>query len=188
MSLSFEQKKTLVGEAEAALARSRAGVLAEYRGLTVEQMTELRTQARERGVWIKVLKNSLAKRVVDGSDFACLKESFAGPVIFSASEDPVAVAKVMADFAAEHDHLKITAGAMDGALIDRRTIGALAKLPGREELLAKLAGAMRAPAQQFASTLAEIPARFVRVLSAVADSKSKSDTKSDAKSGADAAA
>jgi len=173
MSLTFEQKKAVVSEAEAALARARAGVLAEYRGLTVAQLTELRAQARARGVWVKVVKNSLAKRVVADSDFACLQKCFTGPVIFSASEDPVAVAKVMADFAADHEDLKITAGAMNGALIDRRTIGALAKLPGRDALRAQLAAAMRAPAQKLAVTLAEIPAGFARALAAVAKAKSE---------------
>ena len=176
MSLSFEQKKTVVAEAAAALARARAGVLAEYRGLSVAQLTELRAQARERGVWIKVVKNTLAKRVVADSDFACLHDSFTGPVIFSASEDPVAVAKVMADFAADNEDLKITAGAMDGALIDRRTIGALAKLPGRDQLRAQLAAVLQAPLQKLAATLAEIPAGFARALSQVETAKSAGDS------------
>ncbi|MGR3912998.1 MAG: 50S ribosomal protein L10 [Gammaproteobacteria bacterium] len=170
MSLSFEQKEAVVSTVEAALASARAGVLAEYRGLTVAQLTELRAQARARGVWIKVVKNSLAKRAVAGTDFACLQDCFTGPVIFSAAEDPVAVAKVMADFAADHENLKITAGAMNGARIDRRTIGALAKLPGRDELRAQLAATMLAPVRQLAVTLAEIPTGLVRALAGVAKS------------------
>lgn len=171
MSLSFEQKKAVVSEVTEAIASAQAGVLAEYRGMTVSQLTDLRKEARNAGVWIRVVKNNLAKRVIDGSDFECLSEHFVGPVIFSASEDPVAVAKVMAKFAKDNDNLKITAGAMNGALMDQKTIESLSKLPGREELLAKLVGTMNAPIQKFVSTLNEVPGKFVRTLSAVSQSK-----------------
>jgi len=146
-------------------------VLAEYRGMTVAQLTNLRKEARDAGVWIRVVKNNLAKLVIDGSDFECLTEHFVGPVIFSASEDPVAVAKVMAKAAKDNDSLNITAGAMNGSLMDKEMIESLSKLPGRDELLAKLMGTMMAPAQKFVSTLNEVPGKFVRTLSAVAESK-----------------
>lgn len=171
MSLSFDQKKAVVSEATEAFAAARAGVLAEYRGLTVTQLTALRTQAHQQGVWVKVVKNNLAKRAVEGSDFACLRERFVGPVILSVAADPVAVAKVMATFAKDNDQLKITAGAMNGELIDVRTIQSLAKLPSRDELIAKLLGTMRAPVQKLATTLNEIPGKFVRTLAEVARSK-----------------
>lgn len=171
MSLSLDQKKAVISEVTEAIASAQAGVVAEYRGMTVAQLTELRTEARNAGVWIKVVKNNLAKRVINGSDFECLTEHFVGPVIFSASEDPVAVAKVMAKFAKDSDHLNITAGAMNGALMDPNMIESLSKLPGREELLAKLMGTMQAPVQKFVSTLNEVPTKFVRALSAVAESK-----------------
>lgn len=171
MSLSFEQKKAVVSEVTEAIASAQAGVLAEYRGMTVSQLTDLRREARNAGVWIRVVKNNLAKRVIDGSDFECLSEHFVGPVIFSASEDPVAVAKVMAKFAKDNDNLKITAGAMNGSLMDQKTIESLSKLPGRDELLAKLVGTMNAPIQKFVSTLNEVPSKFVRTLSAVSQSK-----------------
>ncbi len=171
MSLSLDQKKAVISEVTEALASAQAGVLAEYRGMTVAELTDLRTEARNAGVWIKVVKNNLAKRVIDGSDFECLSEHFVGPVIFSASEDPVAVAKVMSKFAKQSDHLNITAGAMNGAFMDANMIESLSKLPGRDELLAKLMGTMMAPAQKFVSTLNEVPGKFVRTLSAVAESK-----------------
>ncbi|MGI9318689.1 MAG: 50S ribosomal protein L10 [bacterium] len=171
MSLSFEQKKAVISEVSEAIASAQAGVLAEYRGMTVSQLTDLRTEARNAGVWIRVVKNNLAKRVIDGSDFECLSEHFVGPVIFSASDDPVAVAKVMAKFAKDNENLKITAGAMNGSLMDQKMIESLSKLPGRDELLAKLMGTMNAPIQKFVSTLNEVPSKFVRTLSAVAESK-----------------
>jgi len=171
MSLSLDQKKAVISEVSDAIASAQAGVLAEYRGMTVAQLTALRTEARNAGVWIKVVKNNLAKRVINGSDFECLTEHFVGPVIFSASEDPVAVAKVMTKFAKDSDHLNITTGVMNGELIDEKMIESLSKLPGRDELLAKLMGTMQAPIQKFVSTLNEVPTRFVRTLSAVAESK-----------------
>ncbi len=171
MSLSLDQKKAVISEVTEALASAQAGVLAEYRGMTVAELTDLRTEARNAGVWIKVVKNNLAKRVIDGSDFECLSEHFVGPVIFSASEDPVAVAKVMAKFAKDNANLNITAGAMNGSFMDTQMIESLSKLPGRDELLAKLMGTMQAPVQKFVSTLNEVPTKFVRALSAVAESK-----------------
>ena len=171
MSLSLEQKKAVISEVSEAIESAQAGVLAEYRGLTVAQLTALRTEARKSGVWVKVVKNNLAKRVIEGSDFECLSEHFVGPVIFSASEDPVAVAKVMSNFAKANDQLKITVGAMNGSLMDQNMIQSLSKLPGRDELLATLVGTMAAPIQKFASTLNEVPTSFARALSAVAESK-----------------
>jgi len=186
MSLNIEQKKAVVSEVSAQLATVRAGVLAEYRGLNVAQLTDLRARARQNGVWVRVVKNSLARRIVADSDFECLASHFTGPVIFSAAEDPVAVAKVTADFAADNDDFKITAGVMNGAFIDLRTIGALAKLPGRDELIAQLMAAMRAPVQTFVATLNEVPSRLVRTLAAVAEAKA-ADAPAPAESSADSA-
>ena len=152
MSLSLDQKKAVISEVTEAIASAQAGVLAEYRGLNVTQLTALRTEARNSGVWIRVVKNNLAKLIIQGSDFECLSEHFTGPVIFSASEDPVAVAKVMAGFAKGNENLKITVGAMNGALIDQGVIQNLSRLPGRDELIAKLIGTMQAPVQKLVST------------------------------------
>ena len=171
MSLSLAQKKAVVSEASEAIASANAGVLAEYRGMTVAQLTDLRREARSAGVWIKVVKNNLARIAIADTDFECLSEHFIGPVIFSASEDPVAVAKVMAKAAKDNEKLTITAGAMNGSLMDPKMIDDLSKLPSREELLAKLMGTMQAPVQKFVSTLNEVPGKFVRTLAAVAESK-----------------
>lgn len=171
MSLNLEQKKAVVSEVSDAISGAQAAVLAEYRGLTVAQMTELRKQAREAGVFFRVVKNTLARRAVDGSDFACLQDQLVGPLAFAASVDPVAVAKVLNQFAKDNDKLVIKAGAMGGKVISLAEVQALAKLPSREELLATLARTMQAPIATFVRTLNEVPTKFVRGLAAVRDSK-----------------
>lgn len=171
MSLNLDQKKAVVAEVTEAISGAQAAVLAEYRGLTVAQMTELRRKARESNVYLRVVKNTLARRAVEGSGFECLKEKLVGPLAFAASDDPVAVAKVLSAFAKDNDKLQITSGAMSGKLISLAEIQALAKLPGRQELLATLLGTMQAPIQKFVQTLNEVPSKFVRALAAVRDSK-----------------
>lgn len=171
MSLSLEQKKAVVEQVADVLSGSQAAVVAEYRGLTVAEITDLRRRAREAGVFLKIVKNTLAKRAVEDSDFACLQEHFVGPLALAASEDPVAVAKLLDSFASENQQLAIRAGAMSGALLSRDDIQTLAKLPGREELLANLLGTLQAPIQKFVQTLNEVPAAFVRTLAAVRDAK-----------------
>jgi large subunit ribosomal protein L10 len=171
VSLNLDQKKAVVAEVSESIANAKTAVLAEYRGLTVAQMTELRRKARESGVYLRVVKNTLARRAVEGSEFECLKEHLIGPLAFAASEDPVAVAKVLDAFASENNKLILKAGAMGGKLMSEAELKALAKLPGREELLAKLLGTMQAPVQKFVQTLNEVPSKFVRTLAAVRDSK-----------------
>lgn len=171
MSLNLEQKKAVVVEVSDAIKDAQVAVLAEYHGLTVGQMTELRRNARENGVFLRVVKNSLARRAVEGSSFECLKECFVGPLAFAASEDPVAAAKVLSNFAKDNKRLVIKSGAMSGKEISIEEIEALAVLPGREELLAMLLGTMQAPVQKFVQTLNEVPSKFVRALAAVRDSK-----------------
>jgi large subunit ribosomal protein L10 len=171
MSLNLEQKKAVVSEVSDAISGAQAAVLAEYRGLTVAQMTELRKQAREAGVFLRVVKNTLAKRAVDGSDFACLQDQLVGPLAFAASPDPVAVAKVLSQFAKANEKLVIKAGAMGGKVISLAEVQALATLPSRDELLATLARTMQAPIATFVRTLNEVPTKFVRGLAAVRDSK-----------------
>ncbi len=171
MSLSLDQKKAVISEVTEAIGSAQAGVLAEYRGLTVAQITALRTDARNSGVWIRVVKNNLAKLVIKDSDFECLTDHFVGPVIFSAAEDPVAVAKVMSKFAKDNEKLKITVGAMNGELIDLSMIKSLSVLPGHDELIAKLMGTIMAPIQKLVTTLNEVPSKCVRTLSAVAEAK-----------------
>ncbi|MCY4149418.1 MAG: 50S ribosomal protein L10 [Gammaproteobacteria bacterium] len=171
MSLSLEQKKALVSEVAESIGKSSAGVLAEYRGMSVQQMTSLRRAAHAEGVWIKVVKNNLARRAVKDSEFECLTDYFVGPVLLSLSEDPVSLAKVIAKFEKENEEFKLSAGVMSGSLIDRKTILRLSQTPSREELLAKLVGGMKAPSAKLVSTLNEIPARLVRTLAAVAASR-----------------
>ena len=171
MSLSIEQKKAVVSEVSEVFNLAQAAVLAEYRGLSVEQITELRAQARENGVEVRVVKNTLARRSVAGTSFECLSQHFTGPVLISSSGDPVAVAKVVSDFAKSNDALKITVGVMNGNLIDQSTVQALAKLPSREELLATLVATMQTPLVKFVQTLNEVPGKLVRTLAAVRDSQ-----------------
>ncbi len=169
MSLNLEQKKTVVAEVSAAIKGAEAAAVAEYRGLTVAQMTTLRAEARKAGVYIRVVKNTLVRRALADTPFACLDRHLKGPLAFAASSDPVAVAKVLNDFARVNDKLVIKVGAMDGALVTGEQLQALALLPSREVLLATLMQTMQAPVAQFVRTLNEVPARFVRTLAAIRD-------------------
>lgn len=174
MSLSLEDKKAVVERVSNALSDAQTTIVAEYRGLTVGEMTSLRRQAREAGVYFQVVKNTLARRAVKDSDFECLDEHFLGPLALAASEDPVAAAKVLSKFEKANDAFSIKIGAMSGNLLSLEEINALAKLPGREELLATLLGTMQAPITKFVQTLNEIPSKFVRTLNAVRDAKEAS--------------
>ena len=168
---ALDKKKAIVTEVSDVLSSAQAAVVAEYRGLSVSQLTELRKDAHEAGVFLKVVKNTLARRAIKDTDFACLDEHLVGPTIFSAGDDPVAVAKVMSKFAKDNEDLKITSGAMNGDALDVSGIEVLAKLPGREELLAMLVATMQAPIVQFVRTLNEVPTKAVRALAAVRDAK-----------------
>lgn len=171
MSLNMEQKQALVAEVAKTLVDAQAAMLAEYRGLTVAQMTKLRGEARKQGVYFKVVKNTLVRRAVEGTPFSCLSDRLIGPLAFAASRDPVAVAKVLVDFAKDNDKLKVMAGAMNGKLMAAPELSALAKLPSREVLLATLMATMNAPITKFVRTLNEVPSKFVRALAAVRDQK-----------------
>ena len=171
MSLSIDQKKAVVSEAVQIFSAAQAAVLAEYRGLSVAQLTELRSEARNNGVDIRVVKNTLARRSVSGTAFECLADHFVGPVLISSAGDPIAVAKVVSKFAKDHEALKIMGGVMNGDLIDESTIQKLAKLPGRDELLATLMAAMNAPLEKFVRTLNEVPGKLVRTMAAYRDSR-----------------
>jgi large subunit ribosomal protein L10 len=171
MSLSLEEKRAVVAEMSEVLARSKAAIVAEYRGMTVAQMTGLRQQARNSGVQVRVVKNTLTRRAVAGTDFECLTEHLVGPLAVAASEDPVAVAKLLSEFAKSNDKLQVKAGAMSGSLLSAADIAALARLPGREQLLATLVGTLQAPVTKFARTLNELPSGLVRVLAAVRDAQ-----------------
>jgi len=171
LSLNLEQKKAVVAEISAQVAKAQAIVVAEYRGLEVGNMTNLRREARKSGVYLRVLKNTLAIRAVSGTPFEKLSEKLTGPLIYGISPDPVATAKVLNEFAKTNDKLVIRAGAMHNSVITAIEVKALASMPSREELLAKLLGTMQAPVAQFVRTLNEVPSRFVRTLAAVRDQK-----------------
>lgn len=171
MSLNLEQKQAVVAEVSKVVADAKAAILAEYRGLTVAQMTDLRRKAHKDGVYVRVVKNTLVRRAVTGSPYECLTDHLKGPLAFVAGQDPVAAAKVVVDFAKDNQAFKITAGAMGDKLMSVAEMTALARLPSREVLLAQLLGTMKAPVQKFVSTLNEVPARFARTLAAVRDQK-----------------
>lgn len=171
MSLNLQQKEAVVAEVAKEVATAQAMVLAENRGMAVADMTQLRAKARATGVYFRVVKNTLVRRAVSGTPFEKLSASMVGPLAYGIGRDPVAVAKVLNDFAKGNEKFVITAGAMPGQVMTAKQIAALAALPSREELLSKLAGTMQAPIATFVRTLNELPGRFVRTLAAVRDAK-----------------
>ena len=173
MSLNIEEKKEVVAEVSARLAKAQAVVLAEYRGLPVEQITVLRSQARASGVYLRVLKNTLARRAVQGTPFEKLSDQMVGPLAYGISDDPVAAAKVLHAYAKGNEKLVIKGGAMPNQVLTAKEVGSLATMPGREQLLATLLGTMQAPVAKFVQTLNEVPSKFVRALAAVRDQKEK---------------
>jgi large subunit ribosomal protein L10 len=173
LGLNLEEKKSAVAEISAQLAGAQAVVVAEYRGLEVEGMTELRRRARASGVYLRVLKNTLARRAVKDTPFEKLADQMVGPLIYGISSDPVASAKVLNDFAKDNEKIVLKAGAMPGSLLSATEVKNLASMPSRDELIAILMRTMQAPVAQFVRTLNEVPARFARALAAVRDAKEK---------------
>jgi len=173
LSLNLEQKKAVVSEIAAKLGAAQAVIVAEYRGLDVEAVTGLRAKARKSGVYLRVLKNNLARRAVKGTPFEKLDTALTGPLMYGFAQDPVAGAKVLAEFAKENENFVIRAGAMPNSLMSAADIKALAALPGREQLLAMLVGTLQAPIAKFVRTLNEVPGKFVRTVAAVHDKKAK---------------
>jgi large subunit ribosomal protein L10 len=171
VALSKQEKAVRIEQVSAMVAQAKAIVVAEYRGLDVESVTRLRRQARGQGVQLRVLKNTLARRAVNGTPFARLSDHLVGPLVYGMGPDPVAVAKVLSSFAKDNDKLVVKAGAMADFLMDEKAVKALATMPSREELLARLMATMQAPAAQFVRTLNEVPARLVRTLAAVRDAR-----------------
>lgn len=156
MSLNLDDKKAVVAEVSAQVANAQTIVVAEYAGIGVSHLTVLRAKARESGVYLRVLKNTLARRAVADTPFAGLADQMTGPLIYSISADPVAAAKVLADFAKTNDKLVLKAGSYAGKVLDKGEVQALASIPSREELLAKLLGVMQAPVSGFAGLLAAL--------------------------------
>lgn len=173
VGLNREDKAVVVTEVAAEVAKASAIVVAEYRGLDVEAMTTLRRKARESGVYLRVLKNTLARRAVAGTPFEGLTSHLVGPLIYGMSTDPVAGARVLNDFAKANDKLVLKAGALPNSVFDAQGVKALATMPSREELLATLLGTMQAPVATFVRTLNEVPGRFVRTVAALRDEREK---------------
>ena len=171
MGLNLDDKKAVVAEVSAQVANAQVIVVAEYRGLEVGDVTVLRANARKAGVYLRVLKNTLARRAVTGTPFEGLAGKMVGPLIYGISADPVAAAKLLDEFAKGNEKLVVKAGAMPNQVMDQGGVKALATLPSREELLAKLLGTMQAPVAQFVRMLNEVPGKFVRTLAAVRDAK-----------------
>jgi large subunit ribosomal protein L10 len=171
LGLNLEQKQAVVSEVARQLGGAQAVIVAEYRGLGVGAVTDLRTKARKSGMVLRVLKNTLARRAVKGTPFEKLAEHMVGPLMYGIAQDPVAGAKVLAAFARDHEQFVIRGGAMPNALMSVKDVKALATLPSREELLAKLAGTLQAPIAKLVRTMNEVPGKFVRTLAAVRDAR-----------------
>jgi large subunit ribosomal protein L10 len=170
MALSIEQKKAVVAEVADVANKALAAVAAEYRGLTVKEMTELRAQARTDGVFLKVAKNTLVRRAVEGTDYECMQESLTGPLLFAFSmEDPGAAARLVKDYAKDHDNLIAKLVAVGGELYDASELTRLASLPTYDQAIAMLMSVMKAPIEKFVRTLAEPHAKMVRTVAAVRD-------------------
>ena len=159
MPLNVEDKKAIVADVGAQLAAAQTVVLAEYRGIPVEQLTKLRASARDQGVYLRVLKNTLARRATHGTQFEPLADSMVGPLIYGISADPIASARVLQNFAKTQEQLVIKAGLYNGKLLDVAGVKALATIPSRDELLSQLLGVMLAPVSAMARVLGAVAAQ-----------------------------
>jgi large subunit ribosomal protein L10 len=156
LSLNLDDKKAIVSEVASEVAKAQTMVVAEYRGIQVGALTKLRADARKQGVYLRVLKNTLARRAVADTSFAQLADHMVGPLIYSLSEDPIAAAKVLHTFAKENNSIVIKAGAYEGKVMNAQEVGVLASIPSRDELLAKLMGTMQATISSFVRGLAAV--------------------------------
>ncbi len=175
MPLNLEDKKAIVSEVAAVAASAHSAVAAEYRGLTVTEMTELRAKARESNVYLRVVKNSLARRAVEGTDFACMQEGLVGPLVLAFSQDdPGAAARLVKDFAKEHKKLEVKLVSVGGQLLGPGELERLASMPTRDQAISLLMAVMKAPLDKFARTLNEVPGKLVRTVAAIRDQKQAS--------------
>jgi large subunit ribosomal protein L10 len=172
MALNLEDKKTLVAEVAEVAAKAQSVVAAEYRGLTVGQMTELRAKARTQGVYMRVVKNTLARKALAGTSFESVGPKLKGPLVLAFSkDDPGAAARVVKDFAKANDKLVATLISIGGQVLPGADLDRVASLPTREQALSMLLGVLKSPMQKFASLLAEPPAKLARTLAAYRDQK-----------------
>lgn len=175
MALRLEDKKAIVDEVNVVAVNSVSAIAAEYRGLSVSAMTELRKRARKSGIYLRVVRNTLARRAVEGTRFDCIKDSLRGPLVFAFSkDDPGAPARLMKDFAKENDKLKVQVIAIDGKMIEASRLAAVAELPTKDQAISQLLSVMQAPIQKFVGTLAAPHTKLVRVLVAIKDKKQAS--------------
>ena len=172
MALNLEQKKAIVSEVAEVASDALSAVVANYRGLTVAELSDLRVKARDMNVYLRVVRNTLAKRALEGTEFSCLHEVLFGPLIFAFSrKEPGAAAKLMHDFAKDHEILEVKALVINGQLLPASELHVIAKLPSRDEAIAALMLVMNATITQFVRTLAEPHAKLVRIMAAVRDKK-----------------
>jgi large subunit ribosomal protein L10 len=172
MALNMAEKQAIVAEVADIAASAHSAIAAEYRGLTVEAMTRLRAEARKNGVYLRVVKNTLARRAVAGTEFECMQEGLTGPLVLAFSqEDPGAAARVIKDFVKDNKQMVVKLVAIGGKLLPATDLEALAKMPTREQAISMLMAVMKAPIQKLARTLNEVPGKLVRTLAAVRDAK-----------------
>ena len=172
MALSLEEKKTVVAEVSEVAANAHSAIAAEYIGMTVESMTDLRSKARDSSVYLRVVKNSLARRALEGTDFECMSGSLVGPLLLAFSqEDPGAAARVVSDFSKVNDKLVVKLVSINGKLMDAGEINRLAKMPTKDQAISILMSVMKAPIEKFVRTLAEPHGKLVRTIAAVRDQK-----------------
>lgn len=172
MAIRLEDKQRIVSEVNEAAVNALSAVLADYRGVTVERLTTLRKTARENGVYLRVVRNTLLRRAVQGTDFECLQEAFVGPTILAFSkEDPGAAARVLKDFAKDNEVFEIKALAVGGKMLPASKIDVLAKLPTYDQAISILMSVMLAPVTKLACTINDVPAKVTRCVAAVRDQK-----------------
>jgi len=172
MALTFAAKEAVVAEVSEVAASAHSAVAAEYRGLTVEEMTQLRRAALDGGVYLRVVKNTLAKRAIQGTDFECMADALKGPLVLAFSqEDPGAAGRVVKEFIKENQTLEVKLVSIGGELLPASELERLASLPNREQALAMLLGVMQAPISKFVRTLAAPTVKMVRTIDAVRDQK-----------------
>lgn len=172
MALTLEEKKAIVAEVSDVASRAHSAIAAEYRGMTVEQLTQLRVSARNSGVYLRVVKNTLARRAIEGTEFECMKDGLVGPLILAFSqEDPGSAARIMEKFSKENDKLIVKLVSIGGQLLGPGHLSAVATLPTRDEAISQLMSVMQAPIAKLARTLKEVPSKLVRTVAAVKDAK-----------------
>ena len=172
MAMKLDQKQEIVAQVNQAANSALSAVVSDYRGLTVSQMTTLRAKARESGVYLKVIRNTLARRAVAGTEFECLTDALVGPTLLAFSqEDPGSAARLLKEYAKQFEALEIKALSVGGRMYGPEEIDRLAKLPTRDEAIALLMAVMLAPVAKLARTLNEVPGKLVRTIAAVKDQK-----------------